>query len=283
MPAPLPMTTGRRIALAIGTPLALALVGLIGFSLVAAAGEGSYRVSLNLPTMPGKPVSLAFSSSDVTVGPVGGRSVLMRGVAYYALVRSQVTWHHTTTSRGTGLSVNARCRQITGDCSFSLSVGVPVSHTAVISDSWGNMSVHDLHSRLTLRSHSGDVQVARLTGEVNITDEAGNVTGTGLFGSTLTVHQRSGDTTVTGLASPEVTAVDRSGNVWLSFSKVPSHVVVHNDSGDVEVVLPPGATHYRVEATTDSGSTSVSVPRSSASHYVITVTNHSGNVTVVTG
>jgi putative adhesin len=283
MPAPLPMTTGRRIALAIGTPLALALVGLIGLGLVAAVGEGSYRVSLNLPTMPGKPVSVAFSSSDVTVGPAGGRDVLMRGVAYYALVRSRVTWHRTTTSQGTGLSVNARCRQITGDCSFSVNVGLPVSHPAVISASSGNMTVHDLRSRLTLRSHSGDVEVARLTGEVTITDEAGNVTGNGLFGSALTVHQRSGDTTVTGLASPRVTAEDRSGNVLLRFSKAPSHVVVHNDSGDVEVVLPPGATHYRVEATTDSGSTSVSVPRSSASQHVITVTDHSGNVTVVTG
>jgi putative adhesin len=283
MPASLPMTTGRWIALAIGTPLALAFVFFTGLGLVAAVGEGSYRVSLTLPVAGGKPVSLTLSSSDVTIGPAGGHSVLVRGVANYALARSRVTWHHTSGSQGTRLSVNSSCRQITGDCSFNLNVGVPVSHPAVISASSGTMTVHDLHSRLTLRSHSGDVAVARLTGAVNITDESGNVTGTGLFGGTLTVHQDSGDTTISGLASPEVTAVDRSGNVLLSFSNVPSRVVVHNGSGDVEVVLPPGATHYRVEATTDSGSTSVSVPRSPGSPHVITVTNHSGNVTVVTG
>lgn len=283
MPATLPLTTGRRIALAIGTPLALAFIILAGFSLVAAVGEGSYRVSLDLPAIQGKPVSLALSSSDVTIGPVGGHDVLVHGVARYALVRSQVTWQHTSGSQGTGLSVNARCRQITGDCSFNLSVGLPVSHPAVISANSGNMTVHGLHSRLTLRAQSGDVQVAGLTGAVNITDESGNVTGTGLAGSRLTFHQHSGDITITGLASPEVSAVDRSGNVLLSFSKAPANVVVHNSSGDVELVLPPGATTYRVQATTNSGSTNVSVPRSPSSQHVITVTNHSGNVTVVTG
>ncbi len=283
MPASLPLTTGRRIALAIGTPLALALIILAGFSLVAAVGEGSYRVSLDLPATQGKPVSLALSSSDVTVGPAGGHDVLVRGVARYALVRSRVTWQHTSSSQGTGLSVNARCRQITGDCSFSLNVGLPASHPAVISANSGNLTVHGLHSRLTLRAQSGDVQVAGLTGAVSITDDSGNVTGTGLAGSRLALRQHSGDITVTGLASPEVSAVDQSGNVLLRFSKVPANVVVHNISGDVELVLPPGATAYRVQAATSSGSTNVTVPTSLTSQHVITVTNHSGNVAVVTG
>jgi hypothetical protein len=68
--------------------------------------------------------------------------------------------------------------------------------------------------------------------------------------------------------------------VVLSFSKVPAHVVVHDNSGDVTVVLPSGPTAYQVQASTSSGTTSIGVPRSPSSPHVITVTNQSGNVVV---
>lgn len=283
MAGPLPMTTGRRIALALGTPLALATIGFTGLSLVAAVGQGSYRVNLNLPAQ-GRPVSLALDSSDVTIGPVGGRQVLVRGAAHYALVTSQVSWQRTSSSEGTGLAVSTRCHQITGNCSFDLNVGLPVTPAAVISTSSGNLTAHDLPGRLTLRSESGDVQVARLSGPVSIAGGSGNVTGAGLSGTQLSVHQTSGDISMTGVASAEVTAADQSGNVTLRFSKAPAHVVVRNESGDVTLVLPPGSTTYQVNASTNSGTTSVSgVPRSSLSQHLITVTATSGNVTVVSG
>lgn len=249
---------------------------------MAAVGQGSYRVNLNLPARSG-PVSLALDSSDVTIGPVGGRQVLVRGVAHYALVKSQVSWQRTSSGEGTGLSVSTRCHQIAGNCSFDLNVGLPVTPAAVISTSSGNLTAHDLPGRLTLRSGSGDVQAARLSGPVSIAGGSGNVTGAALSGTPLSVHQISGDITVTGVASAKVTAVDHSCNVSLSFSEVPANVVVHNDSGDVTLVLPPGSATYQVNASTDSGTTTVGVPRSSLSQHVITVTDHSGNITVVTG
>lgn len=280
MARPMPMTPGRWAALAVGAPLALALIGFTGFSLVAAVGQASYRVSLNLPTSGGKPVSLELTSGDVNVGPAPGSQVLVRGVAHYSLFKSKVTWHHTSTSAGTGLSVNTACRQITGTCSFNLNVGLPVTATARIAADSGNMTVHDLPGRLTLQSHYGDMTVARLSGLVDISGNSGNITGQQLSGTPLKLSQNSGDITVTGLSSGDVSAQDFSGNVLLKFSKIPSHVVVSNKSGDITVVLPAGPTAYQVQASSRSGSTNIDVPTSPSSPHVITVTVQSGNITV---
>jgi hypothetical protein len=88
---------------------------------------------------------------------------------------------------------------------------------------------------------------------------------------------------VTGVASADVIAVAGSGNVMLNFSKVPALVAVHSSSGDVVLVLPPGATTYLVSASASSGTTSVRVPQSPRSQHVIRVTVGSGNIIVMTG
>jgi hypothetical protein len=54
---------------------------------------------------------------------------------------------------------------------------------------------------------------------------------------------------------------------------------VRDSSGNVNVVLPQGV-RYQVNATTDSGNRTVSVPLTSAPGHVITVTDGSGNVSV---
>ena len=46
MSTPMPMTAGRRLALLLGVPLALALIGWAGLTEVALAGLGSYPVRL---------------------------------------------------------------------------------------------------------------------------------------------------------------------------------------------------------------------------------------------
>jgi hypothetical protein len=51
----------------------------------------------------------------------------------------------------------------------------------------------------------------------------------------------------------------------------------------VTLVLPPGPTAYRVNASANSGTTHVRVPTSPLSQHVITVTAGSGNITVRTG
>ena len=90
----------------------------------------------------------------------------------------------------------------------------------------------------------------------------------------------SGNISVAGLAGAKVTASSGSGDITLTFTAVPAHVRVSTGSGNVSLILPRGNTLYQVNAVTDSGGRVVTVPTSSASQHVITVTAGSGNITI---
>src|SRR5262249_38430249 len=162
-------------------------------------------------------------------------------------------------------------------CSFDLNVGLPGTTGGVITEDSGNMTVHDVPGRLTLRSLSGDVDVARMPGLVEVSGDSGNITGQQLSSSPLKLGMKSGDITVTALSSSVVPAEALSGNLLLRFSKIPSNVVVANKSGDVTLVLPAGTTAYQVHASTHSGSTEIGVRTSASSPHVLTVSTLSGN------
>ena len=51
---PLRMTPGRWAALAVAVPVALALIGLTGFSLVSSVARGSYPFSYTVPVQDGR-------------------------------------------------------------------------------------------------------------------------------------------------------------------------------------------------------------------------------------
>jgi Putative adhesin len=69
-------------------------------------------------------------------------------------------------------------------------------------------------------------------------------------------------------------------NITLTFTRVPRRVDVADASGDITLVLPRGPTYYHVEASSESGITSVSVNRRQSSSYVIIASNGSGDITI---
>jgi hypothetical protein len=276
MTQPLPMTAGRILALVVGTPLALIVIGWTALTGVAWAAQGSYRVNLAIPAH-GRTVTLAVDSGQLSLGPATGGRIRLTGTATYALVRSTVTWQSTSA----GVAVHSGCRQpIAGPCSFDYAVSMPAGLGAAVSTGSGNVTVLGLTGHVTLQAGSGDVRASALSGAVEIKDQSGNITGTSLTGTQLTVQNESGDVNITGLASRDVTITNQSGNVTLTFAKVPGRVQVSNQSGDIKLVLPPGGTEYQVNASTSSGSQAIDVPRNSSSAHVITVTDQSGNITV---
>src|SRR5215510_6562538 len=94
MAQPLPMTRGRIIALAIGAPLALGIFAWNAFSAVAWAGQGSYRVNVNIPAH-GRTATLAVDSGDVRLRPGAPGRLTVAGTAHYALFRSSTRWRQT--------------------------------------------------------------------------------------------------------------------------------------------------------------------------------------------
>jgi hypothetical protein len=259
--------------------LALLIIGWTALSMVAWAGQGSYRVNLALPVR-GRPVSLALDSGQVSLSPSPGASgrLEVTGIARYALTRSRVSWRSTLS----GVSVSSRCHQLTGPCSFDYAVAVPPGTATAIEDSDGQLMARGLTGRLTVQADSGNIYLSALSGSVRADDQSGNISGESLTSAELAIENQSGDISMTGLASRDVTVSNQSGNIILTFTRVPGRVQVSNQSGDITVVLPPGKTAYHVTASTSSGEQVVGVPTASSSRHVITVTDQSGNIAVLT-
>jgi Putative adhesin len=186
-------------------------------------------------------VQLSVGSGELTVGQITGDWLHVTGKARYSLVRSTV--RHDVALSGT--SVSTQCDFPTGICDFNLHASVPAGTRTLIS------------------AGSGDIL------------------GNGLSGPQTVLRNGSGNITISGLTSANVSANDGSGDVTLTFTQVPDQVSISAGSGNVRLVLPAGATHYRVTASTGSGNRLVRVPTRPSSPYVITVTDGSGDITIV--
>jgi hypothetical protein len=257
MTAPLPMTKGRRVALLLGLPVALAVIGWSGLTAVAYAGQASYPVQLAVPVH-GSTVSLSAGDADVRVTQAPGSQLLLTGTAHYSIIRSTVTWHNTRS----GVVVTPRCHFVAGNCSFDFHAVVPGGKRALISTGSGNVTLADLSVPVSAGTGSGDVS------------------GNAVSGANVAFKTGSGNISVTGLAGAKVTASTGSGDVTLTFTEVPAHVRVSTGSGNVSLVLPRGHTLYQVHAVADSGNRVVTVPTSSVSRHLITVSAGSGNITI---
>src|SRR5215831_6972799 len=257
MTAPLPMTTGRWVALLLGLPVVLAFIGWTGVTEVAYAGQASYPVRLAVPVH-GSTVNLSADDADVRVTQTPGSQLLLTGTARYSLIRSTVTWHNTRS----GVIVTPRCHFVAGNCSFDFHAVVP-----------GGKRAH-------MSTGSGNVTLANLSGPVSASTGSGDISGNAVSGANVAVKTGSGNISITGLAGANVTAGTGSGDITLTFTEVPAHVRVSTGSGNVSLVLPRGNTLYQVNANTDSGGRVVTVPTSSASQHVITVSAGSGNITI---
>jgi hypothetical protein len=275
MNAPLPMTRGRWLALLLGLPVVLALIGWAGLTEVAYAGQASYPVRLAIPVH-GSTVSLSAGPADVRVTQAVGSQLLLTGTARYSLIRSTVTWHTTRS----GVAVTPRCHFFAGNCSFDFHAVVPVGKRALISTGSGNVTLANLSGPVSAGTGSGDIHAENISGAGTMATGSGDVSGATVSGTRVAFKTGSGNIAIAALSGTNVVASTGSGDVSLTFTTVPGHVRVDTGSGNVTLLLPPGNTQYQVNATTDSGNRSITVPTNSASQHVITVTTGSGDISI---
>ena len=207
------MTPGRWVALAIGVPIALALIVWTGFSFVADIGQASFPVNVNLPVNDGH-LAASAGGGDLTVRQDQARSATARltGTVQYSLIRPRLTI--------TGNGVSLDCRLSTGNCGLNATLDVPLDTAVNLASEGGNMQVNGIDSNVTLNSGGGDVTVSGVGGIVDASTGGGNVTASDLT-RTLQFTTDGGDVNGNGLSAPQVTTESGGGNVTLVFTRAP--------------------------------------------------------------
>ena len=272
-PAALRMTPGRRATLAIGVPIALALIGLSAFSLVSDLGQASFPVSTTLPVQNGR-LEVGTGGGDITVhqGQVSDGTARLTGKVEYSLVRPTFTV--------SGSSISLHCRLPTGNCGLNATLDVP-SHTAVdLNTGGGNMQVSGIQGNVTLDSSGGDVGISGIAGTADVLSGGGNLTASDL-GGVLNFNTSGGDVDGSGLFSPHVTTDSGGGNVTLVFTKVPDYVKIGSSGGDITIVVPRGSASYAIKSNASGGDYGAAgVPTNDASRHLIQVDSGGGNISL---
>jgi hypothetical protein len=272
-PAVLRMTPGRWVALAIGVPVALALIGWNAFSLVALIGRASFPINTSIPVQDGHLVA-STGGGDITVHQDQARSDKARltGTVQYSLVRPHLTID--------GAGVHLDCRLPTGNCGLSATLDVPRDTAVQLASEGGNMQVNGIDSDVTLDSGGGDVTVSGVGGIADVATGGGNLTASDL-GSIRQFSTDGGDVNGTDLFAPRVTTESGGGNVTLVFTRVPAYLNITSDGGDISILLPRGSARYDItsNSATDGGAYSAQVPLSSSGN-TITFDSGGGNVSI---
>ena len=316
---PLRMTPGRWVALAFAVPVALALIGWTGFSLVASVARGTYPYSYMFPVRDGQ-LALNVSAGDITLRQVpGSGTARLTGTVHYGLVRPGISEFSTSTSANVSLNCTA---SIGADCGASSSLELPVQTGITLWSNGGDVTASGFSSGMTLWADGGNVNVANLaghlqldtgggdlsanglTGALQVDTEGGNVSadnwaGTGTTrldtgGGDLSVNGLTGDLQLStvggnvdanGMTSRVVTMQSGGGNVTLTFTQVPQNLTITAEGGNVTVILPPGTTGYDI-STPDLSGGNTSIPSSlvdSNSPHKITIDSGGGDVTISQG
>ncbi len=250
------LTTGRLLALVIGVPLCLAVIGWAALTAVALVSFDSFQIHRSFSPAGGQ-LSVKLDDGDLTLAPSSGDQVDLTGVAHYSLVRPTVN----VDSTGAGVSITVSCPWFAGiNCSADLTVAVPAGIAVTASTDTGNISASGLDN-LSLQTDTGDVQVNGGAGVVHLDTDTGEITGA-------------------GMDAVDVTASSDTGDVSLDFAQPPTHVSAQDDTGNVTVTLPAGAPAYAVSAHSSTGDTSVEVPTNPTSRDDISISTDTGDVVV---
>jgi hypothetical protein len=291
---PLPLTPGRRAALAIGVPVCLLLIAYGGFDLIANLAVGHYPVRYTAPAST-KSLSVTTDGGSLALRPTAGR-VTLAGTARYTLIRSTLTERMV----GTEAVVGYHCVTLpTGDCALDATISAPAAMPVSASTAGGNASVTALTGPVTLSSGGGSLSAGHISGPLRLNTSGGNVQLTAITSPTLTAATGGGDIQAAGISSPAVTVTTSGGNIQATgvsaatvtartgggdieivFSSVPRDVQVNTSGGDITLVVPRGTTAYHLNASTSGGSIADSLPQQTSSGNLISASTGGGNITL---
>lgn len=277
--APLRMTPARWAVLALAVPVALALIGWTGFSIVGLLAKGSYPFSFPLAVHNGQ-VNANLNVGNITLRQVPGGAARVMGTVQYGLFRPGLT----TSATPGGDSVGVNCDGVNENCNVNATLDVPARTAVTLSSDGGDIAVSGFASDLTLSADGGNLTASNLTGHHLLLDTGGgDLNGNGFTGG-LTVFTSGGNVDANGVVSPHAYVQSGGGDVTLVFTQPPQDLQVAAVGGNVNVILPSGHTRYHISANAQGGNLNIpSTLTSSTSHNTITINSGGGDITISQG
>jgi Putative adhesin len=273
------MTPGRVVALLVGVPVALCLIGWTGFSFVGLVGRGSYPVSYSVPVQREKVIA-NISGGNVTLRQVPGiHTSELAGTVEYSLFRPVLTGNVTSAADDLQLT----CSVPVGWCGMNPTLTVPDGVAVSLNTAGGDLGVADFTGDLTVSAGGGNLNASNLAGTLDVATGGGDLNATGLAGN-VTITAAGGNVILGDVAAPDVNIQSGGGDVTLTFSQVPHDLSINADGGNVEVIVPQGSTHYDLSYSTDGGNYSNNgLPTSGSATDMITVDSGGGDITLSEG
>jgi hypothetical protein len=130
------------------------------------------------------------------------------------------------------------------------------------------------------RTDGGSIEASNVRGDLDLGSDGGDVEVRGGQAQSVRLGSDGGDVAVTGLSATSIDARSDGGDVVLDLAAPPATVTASSDGGDVEVVLPDTPDAYRVDVSSDGGSTSADVRTDPTSDRIITASSDGGDVVV---
>jgi len=168
------MTRGRWVALVLGVPFALLLIGWAGITELAFAAQGTNSLRLGLPAHP-RALELSANVGDLNVREAAGTSLRVTGNITYWLLRPSVSWRRTPS----GVIVTSHCRFAEGQCSFDYQAFLPAGTRLLLSNGSGDVTVTGLSAtHVTAFDNRGNITLtfSSVPDQVRVVDQLGDVT-----------------------------------------------------------------------------------------------------------
>jgi hypothetical protein len=218
-------------------------------------------------------VTTVTTSGPVTVTGSATSSVAITATPHYQ-GRAPVL---TSRVAGRTLTVTATCPQ-EPHCQVALTVVLPARLAARAQAQQGNITARRLSGPVTATTQQGDIDLTGVSGPVTATTDQGDISLTGVSGP-VTARTSQGQISGDGLAAKTATVSTEQGDIDLAFVVPPQSVTAITQQGSVDIRLP-AAVAYRVSASTQLGSRSVTVPQSALATHAVTARTEVGSVTV---
>jgi hypothetical protein len=303
------MTPGRWVALAVGVPVAIALIGWTGFTLVTTFARGSYAFSDAIPVHDGQvavnvtagnitlrqgPNGVASASPSGTVSasptPASASGAWLTGIVQYGLIRPSMSEYNMGNTANIGVGCDAIAA---GNCGVNANLDVPANTAVTLSSNGGDIDVSGFSSNMTLLAGGGNVTAGNLsgdlkldtgggdlsgtglTGEISITAEGGNVTASNLDGSrgTLYIDTGGGDLTANSVTGSNVSFYAEGGNIS-GDGVVAPQAYIDTGGGDVTLAFAQPPQNLTIKA--EGGNVTLILPPGSTT-YNISASPEGGN------